>query len=64
MAETALTLRCPGCGTGHLLERENRQNGSRFMGCSEFPRCRHSEPLPAYLELKRAGAVELPGLEG
>ena len=60
---TEIIKRCPGCQQGQLLERENSHNGSHFLGCSRYPDCTHSEPLPAYLELLRQGAVQLPGME-
>ena len=37
-------LICPGCGKGHLVPREGRYG--RFLGCSRFPSCRTTEPLP------------------
>ena len=39
---------CPRCG-GELLERRNRHNGDKFLGCSNFPRCRFTQPLTAPL---------------
>jgi ssDNA-binding Zn-finger/Zn-ribbon topoisomerase 1 len=46
-----------------MVERENSTNGSRFLGCTRYPDCTQTAALPAYLSMKRAGAVELPGLE-
>lgn len=57
-----VTISCPACGAP-MVERENRQNGSRFMGCSRYPDCEETAKVPAYLEVKRAGGLELPGLE-
>lgn len=57
-----LCIDCPACGAA-MVERENRANGSRFLGCSDYPRCRETAKLPAWLEVKRAGGIELPGLE-
>jgi len=54
---------CPECANGQLIERENSQNGSHFLGCSNYPACRHTEPVPAYLELLRHGAAQLPGMD-
>jgi ssDNA-binding Zn-finger/Zn-ribbon topoisomerase 1 len=31
------------CG-GHAVERVNRTTRQKFIGCSEFPRCRNSAP--------------------
>lgn len=35
--------KCPTCGTGDLLIRWGRHG--KFVGCSNFPECRHTEPL-------------------
>lgn len=35
---------CPDCGSP-LVVRTNRNNGSRFLGCSRYPSCRFSKPL-------------------
>lgn len=55
-------LRCPDCGS-ELVERTNSVNGSTFLGCVGFPVCRHTQGVPAFVEMRRAGAAELPGLE-
>lgn len=38
---------CPvsTCG-GHLLPRKNAKTGVVFYGCSEWPKCRTTRPLP------------------
>ncbi|MBF0622670.1 MAG: DNA topoisomerase 3, partial [Magnetococcales bacterium] len=39
---------CPKCKSGHLLTRtaKSGQNaGNQFMGCSEYPKCRHTQPI-------------------
>lgn len=36
--------RCPKCG-GTLVVRTNKKDGSRFYGCSSFPRCRYTRNL-------------------
>lgn len=61
MAE--ISKACPECGNGRLVERENSHNRSHFLGCCNYPKCRHTEPVPAYLELIRQGAAQLPGME-
>lgn len=33
---------CPDCG-GYLVERENKINGSKFIGCSKYPTCHYVE---------------------
>jgi ssDNA-binding Zn-finger/Zn-ribbon topoisomerase 1 len=42
---TALEV-CPECRIGRLVERENAKRGTRFMGCTRFPVCRHTEAHP------------------
>jgi len=34
---------CPKCRVGQLVERNGR-GGSRFLGCSQYPECGHTEP--------------------
>ena len=39
---------CPYCGGGRLVARRNRQDGSMFYGCTNYPYCEHNErPCPA-----------------
>ena len=41
------SARCPRCQTGTLLEVEH--DGNRFVGCSNFPRCRYTLRDPKIL---------------
>lgn len=59
----ALNVTCKDCGQP-MVERQNHQNGSRFLGCSDWPKCTHTEPVPAYVHMIRAGATQLPGFDG
>lgn len=34
--------KCPKCGVGFLIERTSKA-GKKFKGCSEFPKCNHTE---------------------
>lgn len=36
--------RCPLCG-GSLVVRTNRENGTRFLGCSNYPKCHFTKTL-------------------
>jgi ssDNA-binding Zn-finger/Zn-ribbon topoisomerase 1 len=38
---------CPLCG-GELVERENRTTKQHFIGCSNYPKCKHARPLGFY----------------
>jgi len=57
-----LTVTCPACHAP-MVERVNRQTMTRFMGCSQYPTCMETAKVPAFLEVKRAGGIELPGME-
>lgn len=35
---------CPQCGTGRMLVRTSARG--QFLGCSNFPRCKHTEQMP------------------
>lgn len=66
MTAEHIDIHCPAClESGHgpqvLVVRTNRQNRSEFLGCPRFPACIYSEPLPAWVEMERAGATRLPG---
>ena len=63
-----IDINCPEClasGFGHhpMVQRTNRVNNSEFLGCSRYPDCQHTEKLPAWVEMERAGATRLPGWE-
>jgi ssDNA-binding Zn-finger/Zn-ribbon topoisomerase 1 len=55
---------CPQCLIGTRVERMNRETGTPFIGCSQWPVCTWTMPLPADEVMRRAGATPLPGLEG
>ncbi len=50
------------CGAP-MIERLNRVNLSVFLGCTRFPDCTETQKVPAYVEVRRAGGLELPGFE-
>lgn len=51
---------CPQCGQD-LLVRTNNEIQEEFLGCSQYPECTHTEPLPTDVLLRRQGAATLPG---
>ena len=56
---------CPECGAG-LVVRRNRDTGQDFLACPNYftlMRCAHTEELPEDVNMRRAGAAMLPGLE-
>lgn len=51
---------CPKCGPAHrLLIRTNSENGSQFLGCGNFPQCRHTEPIPESMKMELRGYKRL-----
>lgn len=55
---------CPLCGPAVLLiVKTNSINGSQFLGCPNFPSCRHTEEIPESIRLQLAGYHKLPGFE-
>ncbi len=51
---------CPECGKD-LVIRTNKATRERFLGCSQWPQCTHTEPLPEDVRLRLVGAKGLPG---
>lgn len=35
---------CPECKEGFLVRRENKRDGTKFLGCSRYPKCKHTQP--------------------
>jgi len=60
--ERQLERSCPRCKSP-LLIRTNRASGNQFFGCSAWPECAHTEPIPEYVRLRQAGARPLPGFD-
>lgn len=53
---------CPKCDAPpKLIIRTNRANDSKFLGCPNFPECRHTQPIPQDMLMEAAGAQRLPG---
>lgn len=45
-----LSRKCPLCGK-RLAVRFNDSNGEKFLGCSNYPRCKHTEPVAKVTEV-------------
>lgn len=58
---SAIRTKCE-CGR-EMVARQNHENGNRFMGCSNYPACTNTAPIPAYAILKAQGAASLPGFD-
>ncbi len=53
---------CLECGQ-LLVVRRNRESGDDFLGCSQYPRCDHTQPLPEDVRMRLQGAATLPGFK-
>lgn len=51
---------CPDCGA-IMVVRKNRQNGSFFLGCNDFPTCKRTMPIPEDMKMELMGFATLPG---
>jgi ssDNA-binding Zn-finger/Zn-ribbon topoisomerase 1 len=49
-----ITKPCPKCGAP-LVERTNRDTGAPFWGCSQYPQCAYTQPVPESVKLRKAG---------
>lgn len=59
---TQTAVACKRCEAGtRLVVRTNNQNGSRFLGCPNFPDCRYTEEIPVAMLLELRGEPRLPG---
>ena len=57
-----LAKNCPECGQP-MTVRTNRATDEDFLGCSAWPGCKHTEPMPLDMMLRRQGHPELPGFQ-
>lgn len=55
--------KCPRCETGQLVIKTNHITRTQFLGCTEYPYCQHTEPLPPDILLRAQGAPTLPGMD-
>ena len=59
---TDVSKTCPRCGPATaMVVRQNGETGEDFLGCANWPECKHTEPLPLDMQLRRQGASPLPG---
>lgn len=53
-------LRCPECSADtKLLIKTNRNNGSQFIGCRNFPDCTYTREIPEHLKMELRGYKRL-----
>jgi len=43
--------------------RTNGETNEEFLGCSQYPECKHTEQIPIDVKLRMMGATPLPGFE-
>ena len=55
VAKSFVLGRCPVCKTGELKVIKSKTTKKRFAGCSNYPSCRASAPLPQKGTIKAAG---------
>lgn len=49
---------CKRCGKP-MQVKTNRETGEDFLGCSAWPGCLHTEPLPEAIKLRRQGYQDM-----
>ena len=49
---------CPTCGKGVLVVRRRRADGSEFLGCSAFPKCRYTRSVADWRDWRPT--IDLP----
>ena len=59
MSTEKIAKSCPNCGK-RLTIRNNPASQEDFLGCTEYPECAYTEPLPIDIQLKRKGALQFP----
>lgn len=51
---------CPKCGVStKLVVKQNSKNGSWFLGCPNWPECKHTENIPTDIMLQLLGQLRL-----
>lgn len=65
MNTPTIHVTCTACGSPMVITTDAaiRTDGPRYLVCSTWPECRETQPLPAYILMREAGAAELPGFE-
>lgn len=53
---------CPSCAEP-LTPRTRKSDGKPFLGCTAFPDCTYTAPMPQDAMMRQAGADTLPGFD-
>lgn len=62
VVNTKSSISCPKCGPNtKLIVKESSINGSQFLGCPNYPNCRHAQEIPEDMKLELLGIQRLPG---
>lgn len=62
---TEVTITCPECEQKmpprmvKLIIRTNSFTEEQFLGCPNYPNCRHTQPLPESIRMRLMGQKEL-----
>jgi ssDNA-binding Zn-finger/Zn-ribbon topoisomerase 1 len=51
---------CPECGAVMVI-RQNKHDQSFFLGCHNYPDCKHTMDIPESMKLGLLGYQQLPG---
>ena len=51
---------CPECGAVMVI-RQNKTDHGFFLGCHNYPDCKHTTEIPESLKLELLGYKQLPG---
>ena len=61
-SEISVSKTCPICGPATMLTlRQNAKTRIDFLGCTAYPECEYTEPLPTDILMRRQGAEMLQG---
>lgn len=58
------TMTCPDPACrAPMIKRSNKEHGGLFYGCTNYPTCYMTAPIPEREKMLAAGAAQLPGFE-
>jgi len=52
---------CPKCIDGSLIIIRSKRSGKRFLGCTNYPKCKASMPLPQRGSIRKIGTCDVCG---
>lgn len=58
VVNSEVNLTCLQCGA-RLLVKENRYNGTQFLGCPRWPECTYTREIPQSMIMRATGQAEL-----